>query len=160
MPRINKLPFIFIDEETVKKAVQIALMLKCKVNKELKWQRKHYDWPDMPKGYQNTLSGTYAIPLGVRGKFFGINISSMHLEEDPAAWNPETGQIDYNRAGAPLVEIVTEPDFASSEEVENWLRQLILTLSYIKALDKDAGIKADVNINLKRLGNKNRVINH
>jgi aspartyl-tRNA(Asn)/glutamyl-tRNA(Gln) amidotransferase subunit B len=135
--------------QAIKKLIQIALMLGCKVNadpKLLVWWRKHYSWPDLPKGYQNTISGTYATPVGEKGKFLGIKITEVHLEEDPAAWNPEKGTIDYNRSGAPLVEIVTEPDFKSAEEVCLWLKQLLLTLSYLKAVDKDAGIKADVNI--------------
>lgn len=135
----------------VDKSIEIALILGCKINPKLVWQRKHYDWPDMPKGYQNTISGSHAIPVGENGKFLGIKIREAHLEEDPAAWNPKTGEIDYNRSGLPLIEIVTEPDFSSSQQVIDWLKQLILTLSYIKALDKNAGIKADVNISLPEL---------
>jgi len=133
----------------VEKAVQIGLMLNCKINKELVWQRKHYDWPDMPKGYQNTLSGKYAVPVGEKGKFKGIGISSMHLEEDPASWDPETGEIDYNRSGLPLVEIITEPDFETSGEVMDWLTKLVHNLSYLKAVDANAGIKVDTNVNIK-----------
>jgi len=137
------------NEEAIKKLIQIGLMLNCKINSEpekLVWWRKHYNWPDLPKGYQNTISGTYANPVGVKGKFLGIGITEVHLEEDPAAWDPETGEVDYNRSGAPLVEIVTDPDFTSAEQVEEWLKQMILTMSYLKALDSDAGIKADVNV--------------
>ena len=136
----------------IDKIIQIGLMLNCRPNilpKKLVFQRKHYNWPDMPHGYQKTISGAYSIPVAEQGEFLGIRIREVHLEEDPAAWNPETGKIDYNRAGVPLVEIVTEPDFTSPEQVEHWLRQLILTLSYIKALNKDAGIKSDVNVNIK-----------
>ena len=132
----------------VEKAIQIALILGCKVNEKLSWQRKHYSWPDLPKGYQNTMSGPHATPNGVKGKFLGVGITECHLEEDPAAWNPETGEIDYNRSGSPLIEIVTEPDFTSSDEVIQWLKQLLITLSYINAIDRNAGIKADVNISL------------
>ena len=140
------------NQEAIKKLIQIALMLNCKVNsfpqKNIIWWIKHYSWPDLPKGYQNTISGTYATPIGENGKFLDIGITEVHLEEDPAQWNPETGEVDYNRSGAPLVEIVTEPDFSSSQQVELWLKQMILTMSYIKALDSDAGIKADVNVSL------------
>jgi len=137
--------------EAIKKLVQIALLLNCNLNtlekgKKLVWQRKHYDWPDLPKGYQDTISGSYSIPVGEKGEFENIRIREVHLEEDPAAWNPESGCIDYNRSGLPLVEIVTEPDFNFVEEVEEWLKKLILTLSYIKAVDKNAGLKADVNV--------------
>ncbi len=134
--------------DAVRKAVQIGLMLRCKINESFFWMRKHYDWPDLPKGYQNTISGAYAVPVGVNGKFSGINIGSMHLEEDPAAWDPKTGQIDYNRSGLPLVEIVTEPEFKTSDEVFAWVRKLVHALSYLKAVDKNAGIKADVNVSL------------
>jgi aspartyl-tRNA(Asn)/glutamyl-tRNA(Gln) amidotransferase subunit B len=141
------------NQEAIKKLIQIGLMLNCKINtqdekKPLIWWRKHYSWPDLPKGYQNTISGTYANPVGVKGNFLGIGITEVHLEEDPAAWDPETGQVDYNRSGAPLVEIVTDPDFKSSGEVEKWLKEMILTMSYIKALDSNAGIKADVNVSI------------
>ena len=139
------------NKSAIDKILQIGLMLNCKPNtlpKKLAFQRKHYNWPDMPHGYQKTISGAYSIPVAEQGKFLGIRIREVHLEEDPAAWNPETGKIDYNRAGVPLVEIVTEPDFTSPEQVEHWLRQLILTLSYIKSLNKDAGIKSDVNVNI------------
>ena len=146
------------NSEAVKKAIQIALILNCKINEKLPWQRKHYNWPDLPKGYQNTLSGPHATPIGTTGNFEGIEITECHLEEDPAAWNPKTGEIDYNRSGSPLIEIVTEPDFKSSEQVIEWLKQLITTLDYIKAIDKKTGIKADVNVSVsggKRVEIKN-----
>ncbi len=130
----------------IDKSIQIALILGCKINPKLIWQRKHYDWPDLPKGYQNTISGPHATPTGTKGEFLGIKITEVHLEEDPAAWNPKTGEIDYNRSGTPLIEIVTDPDFKTSEQVVDWLKQLIITLSYIKAIDSKAGLKADVNI--------------
>lgn len=134
--------------EAVRKAVQIALVLGCTVNARMPWIRKHYAWPDLPKGYQMTLSGTGATPLGVEGTFQGIEISEMHLEEDPASWEPTTGNVDYNRSGLPLVEIVTAPDFSTGEEVQAWLGKLVHHLTYLKAIDANAGIKVDVNINI------------
>jgi len=150
------------NEQAIKKILEIALMLHCKINtkekgKVLVWNRKHYDWPDLPKGYQDTISGAYSIPVAEQGIFEKIKIRECHLEEDPASWNPETGCIDYNRSGLPLIEIVTEPDFEKAEQVESWLKELILTLSYIKAVDKNAGIKADVNVSTKKTGFKERV---
>ncbi|MEK6825479.1 MAG: Asp-tRNA(Asn)/Glu-tRNA(Gln) amidotransferase subunit GatB [Nanoarchaeota archaeon] len=136
------------NKSAVEKAVQIGLMLGCTINTHLMWQRKHYNWPDLPKGYQNTLSGAFAVPVGVKGKFHGINISSMHLEEDPASWDPESGCIDYNRSGLPLVEIITSPDFSTSEEVVDWLKKLLHALAYLKAADTNAGIKVDVNVSV------------
>ncbi len=175
------------NKSAIDKCIEIALILGCKINGvknfaasgglhkrssrsmlrgestrettgSLVWQRKHYDWPDMPKGFQSTISGPYAIPNGTDGNFLGINITECHLEEDPASWNPKTGEIDYNRSGSPLIEIVTAPDFKNSQEVIDWLKQLITTLSYIKAIDKHAGIKADVNVSIpkgKRIEIKN-----
>jgi len=146
------------NKEAMKKVIQIALILGCKINKKFAWQRKHYDWADLPKGYQSTISGTYATPVGEKGKFLEIGITECHLEEDPASWNPNTGEIDYNKSGSPLIEIVTEPDFNNSKQVIEWLKQLITTLGYIKAIDKNLGIKADVNISIpkgKRIEVKN-----
>ncbi|MBX4196334.1 Asp-tRNA(Asn)/Glu-tRNA(Gln) amidotransferase subunit GatB [Candidatus Pacearchaeota archaeon] len=136
------------NKSAVEKAVQIGLMLGCTINDSMTWQRKHYDWPDLPKGYQGTLSGEGTSPVGSNGTFYGIKISSMHLEEDPASWNPDTGEIDYNRSGLPLVEIVTAPDFSQAEEVVDWLKKLLHSLSYLKAADSDAGIKVDVNVSI------------
>ena len=136
------------NEEAVKKAVMIGLMLGCKINERTRWMRKHYDWPDLPKGYQTTISGAHAVPLGVNGKFASVNIRSIHLEEDPASWNPQDGCVDYNRSGLPLVEIITEPDFHFAEEVGEWLGKLVHALSYLKIVDSNAGIKVDVNVNL------------
>ena len=148
----------------INKILQISLMLKCKPNlidekKPIFFQRKHYDWPDMPSGYQRTISGAHSLPVAENGEFLGVRIREVHLEEDPAAWNPEKGTVDYNRAGVPLVEIVTEPDLKSKEETQNWLKQLILTLSYVKALNKDAGIKADVNVNIEGISKRVEIKN-
>lgn len=136
------------NSEAIKKAVQIALMLDCKVNERTRWMRKHYSWPDLPKGYQTTMSGAHAIPLGTSGNFEGITIGSMHLEEDPASWDPQTGCVDYNRSGLPLVEIVTEPEFHFSEQVVEWLEKLVHALAYLKVADTNAGVKIDVNVNI------------
>ena len=147
------------NQEAIKKLIQIALILNCKINNKLLWNRKHYNYPDLPKGYQDTMSGAYSIPLGENGVFEKIRIREVHLEEDPAAWNPETGSIDYNRSGLPLVEIVTEPDFSSSAQVISWLKKLLLSLAYIKAVDKNAGIKADVNVSLGLTDNRVEIKN-
>src|SRR3989344_6656691 len=79
----------------VEKVVLVGLMLGCKIANSVNWQRKHYTWPDLPKGYQNTISGGRVSGLGVNGEFVGIKLREMHLEEDPASWEPETGRVDY-----------------------------------------------------------------
>jgi len=136
------------NKEAMVGLIRIGLVLGCRINhdKKLVWQRKHYDWADLPKGYQTTISGAYSVAVGVGGKFGGIGITEIHLEEDPAQWNPETGKVDYNRSGLPLIEIVTEPEFKSADEVVDWLRMLVHSLSYVKAINKGKGIKADVNV--------------
>jgi len=136
------------NKEAVDKIIAIALMLGCKINKRMLFQRKHYSWPDLPAGFQKTISGSYSNPVGVNGKFLGIRISDVHLEEDPARWDPLTGNVDYNRSGFPLVEIVTEPDFKSTTELRDWLKALLTTLNYIKAIDKNSGVKADTNVSI------------
>jgi len=136
-----------VNEEAVRKMLQIAEVFGSRVNfDELVWQRKHYDWADNPKGYQTTMSGAHAKVNAEGGKFKGINIWEIHLEEDPAQWNPETGLVNYNRSGLPLIEMVTAPEFSNSEQVVEWLKSLVLSLSYIKAVRKNAGIKVDVNV--------------
>lgn len=136
------------NKEAIDKIISIAIMLDCKINKKLLFQRKHYSWPDLPNGYQRTMSGTYAMPVGLNGNFLSIGIEEIHLEEDPARWEPETGYIDYNRSGFPLVEIVTKPDFSSAGQVRDWLKKLMTTLSYIDAIEESAGVKADVNVSI------------
>jgi aspartyl-tRNA(Asn)/glutamyl-tRNA(Gln) amidotransferase subunit B len=136
-----------VNGEAVRKMVEVALVLGSRISsKDLVWQRKHYSWADLPKGYQTTISGAHAVACAVGGKFRGINITEAHLEEDPAQWNPDSGKINYNRSGLPLIEIVTEPEFSSAEQVVDWLKALVLSLSYIKAVRKNAGIKVDVNV--------------
>ncbi|MFH1072412.1 MAG: Asp-tRNA(Asn)/Glu-tRNA(Gln) amidotransferase subunit GatB [Nanoarchaeota archaeon] len=136
------------NKEAVEKIIAISLMLNCKINKRFLFQRKHYSWPDLPSGYQRTMSGAYSTPTAVNGEFHGIRISDVHLEEDPAKWDPETGKVDYNRSGLPLAEIVTAPDFKTAAEVQDWLNKLLVTLSYVHAVEKNAGIKCDVNVSI------------
>ncbi|HLD15367.1 MAG TPA: Asp-tRNA(Asn)/Glu-tRNA(Gln) amidotransferase subunit GatB [Candidatus Nanoarchaeia archaeon] len=137
------------NREALEKVIAIASMLKCKINKSLIIQRKHYSWPDLPNGYQKTMSGPSVLPVGINGELKGIKIWGVHLEEDPAKWDPETGRVNYNRSGLPLAEIVTAPDLKSAEEAKEWLRSLVVLLSYIKATSRNVSIKADVNINVE-----------
>ncbi len=136
------------NKEAVEKIILCGMMLGCKINDRLLFQRKHYSWPDLPSGYQRTMSGSYAVPVGEHGKFMDIGITEVHLEEDPAKWEPSTGNVDYNRSGFPLIEIVTEPDFDDVEKVREWLRKMMISLSYVNAIDENAGIKADVNVSV------------
>src|SRR3989338_2094346 len=67
------------NKEAVDRIISIAGMLGCRVNSRLLFQRKHYDWPDLPSGYQRTMSGSYSVPVGEDGSFLGIGISDVHL---------------------------------------------------------------------------------
>lgn len=139
---------MLVNQEAIKKLIQVGLILNCKIEdkKDLIFQRKHYNWPDLPKGYQNTISGAHCNFPVYDGLFKDIGIWECHLEEDPAQWNPVNGHINYNRSGLPLVEVVTAPDFKNHEQVISWLKSFILSLSYVKAIKKNAGIKVDVNV--------------
>ncbi len=145
--------------EALRKITAVALMLNCKLNRRLLFQRKHYSWPDLPSGYQRTMSGSYSTPVGENGEFLGIGISDVHLEEDPARWDPEEGTVDYNRSGLPLVEIVTKPEFKSAEQVREWLNRLVTALGYVNAIDAGAGIKSDVNVSIAPLFNRVEIKN-
>jgi len=136
------------NKDAVDKAIQIALLLGCTLNKELLFQRKHYSWPDLPNGYQKTMSGDFGLPVGTNGKFKDIRIQQCHLEEDPARWDPSSGTVDYNRSGYPLMEIVTEPDFTDADTIREWIDELVLSLSYLQAMHVRAGIKGDVNVSI------------
>ena len=106
----------------------------------------------MPTGYQRTVSGGKIKPNVIGGKFKQIGIEEVHLEENPAGWDPKTGEINYNRSGFPLAEIVTKPDFTSIEELREWLKELVLTAKYLGIINEEYNIKSDVNVSIKEGG--------
>jgi len=133
------------NKEALKKVLQLAVIFGSDITKKTYFQRKQYSWPDMPVGFQRTCSGN-VTPNGVGGKFMDIGIEEIHLEEDPAAWDPVSGDVNYNRAGVPLVEIVTKPEFTSTEQLRDWLKELMLVAGYVNAFDE---IKSDVNVSIE-----------
>ncbi|MBU2639934.1 MAG: Asp-tRNA(Asn)/Glu-tRNA(Gln) amidotransferase subunit GatB [Nanoarchaeota archaeon] len=136
-----------LNKEALHQAIKVALALNCKIAKTTFFSRKSYFYPDLPKSFQITQ---YEVPIGSKGKFENIGITRLHLEEDPGALihKGATCLIDYNRSGIPLIEIVTEPDFKSPNEVRLFLRKLITILSYLNVYSKknEATMKADANI--------------
>lgn len=136
------------NERSVDAAIEIALMLGCEVitDQTIYIQRKHYDYPDLPSGYQRT-----SLPIARNGELQAIRIREVHLEEDPGQYDPVAGAVDYNRSGVPLVEIVTEPDIRSPEEGRSFLRTLTRVLEYTGKVRPEAGgaMRADVNISLE-----------
>lgn len=90
--------------EAIKNLLKIGLILNCKiVNKQIRFLRKHYFYPDLPKNYQITSE-----PIMIEGNFFGIRIREIHIEEDPRGYDLRDGFVDFNRSWIPLAEIVTE----------------------------------------------------
>ncbi len=126
-------------------AIKIALMLDCRINPEITYfMRKHYNYPDLPSGYQRT-----SVPVGLEGELNGVRIREVHIEEDPGQYRPDQGTVDFNRSGIPLIEIVTEPDMNSPEEARNFLRELIRVLEYSGCARGEGTMRADVNISLE-----------
>jgi len=136
-----------LNKEALNQAIKVALALNCNIAKETFFSRKNYFYPDLSKNFQITQ---YEIPIGQKGEFEKINIKRIHLEEDPGALihKGSTCLIDYNRSGIPLIEIVTEPDFKSPNEVRLFLRKLITMLGYLNVYSRknEATMKADANI--------------
>jgi aspartyl-tRNA(Asn)/glutamyl-tRNA(Gln) amidotransferase subunit B len=136
-----------VNEEILGKVVQIALALSCKVvtNEPIYVRRKHYFWPDLPSGYQRT-----SLPVAIDGELAGVRIRECHLEEDPGRYDLRTGEVDYNRSGIPLVEIVTDPDFTSPEHARQFLEELGAILEYLNAARVEPGsTRVDANISIE-----------
>ncbi len=140
------------NKEAMMHVIKLGLVMGSDITLKTNFQRKHYTWPDMPTGFQRTVSGGNIVESVVGGEFFGIKMTEIHLEENPAGWDPVTGELNYNRSGFPLAEIVTEPDFTSTKQLREWLEELILVGKYLGALDEDFGIKSDVNVSVKESG--------
>lgn len=134
-----------INNSAVETVLMIARLLDCEIKpKKTFVKRKHYDYPDLPSGYQRTSE-----PFGVMGKLGSVGLWEVHLEEDPGRYDLASGRVDYNRSGAPLVEIVTAPDMKSPEDVRNFLKELINLLRYTERIvDVGGVIRMDVNISL------------
>ena len=138
-----------LNKEAFEKAIKVAIALGCKINNKTFFSRKSYFYPDLAKNFQISQ---YEIPVGLDGKFEGIGIRRLHLEEDPAALihKGNTCLIDYNRSGTPLIEIVTEPDFKSPNDVRLFLRKMITMLTYLDVYyrKEESTLKADANISV------------
>lgn len=148
-----------LNKKALDHALKLCLALDCQISKELIFSRKSYFYPDMSKNFQITQ---FEEPLGLKGKLQlkngkTVNIKRIHMEEDPAALlyprDMKTSSyvlIDYNRAGNPLVEIVTEPELTSPAEAREFLNQLVSILGYLKIFDTNTcTIKTDANVSIK-----------
>lgn len=150
-PKLNK--------AAVEAAVMVGKSLDCTISENSTFARKSYFYPDMSKNYQITQ---YDEPIAKNGGLEAggnkISIKRMHIEEDPAQMTHEGGQagsaqyslVDYNRAGTPLLEIVTEPVIESPEQARDYLNQLTRLLTYLGVYSKSSGftVKSDANISV------------
>lgn len=155
-----------LNKEAVIKAIKLAKALKMNIDNELHFDRKNYYYTDIPKGFQITQQfrpiGTQGvIPLFLSdGKTKKININRIHIEEDTARQiHTETETlINYNRAGVPLIEIVSEPEISSAEEAVNYIESIRIISTFLGISDSkmsEGSLRADINISLRMLGDKN-----
>ncbi len=147
-----------VNKECVRKAIEAAIILNCKIPDYMEFDRKNYFYPDLPKGFQitqffNPVGTDGKITIDVNGKEKEVLIHDIHLEEDAASLDHfyDTSNIDYNRAGVPLLELVTEPCFNSSEEALAFLEHMRSIYQYTGISDCDTKrgqIRADVNVSI------------
>ncbi|MCX7589423.1 MAG: Asp-tRNA(Asn)/Glu-tRNA(Gln) amidotransferase subunit GatB [Patescibacteria group bacterium] len=143
-----------INEEAVKKVIMVGMALGGKISEITKFDRKNYFYPDLPKGYQISQ---YDKPLVVGGILNNIKIRRIHLEEDTGTLihddKSNESLVDFNRAGVPLMELVTEPDIRSAEEAKKFCEDLQLILRYLDVSEADMEkgemrLEANVSINM------------
>jgi len=162
------------NEKAVDWSILIGLALGCKVNKKSKFDRKHYFYPDLPKGYQISQ---YDQPISVNGELKidslsaqkggkEIRITRVHLEEDTGKLihaqvkGKEVSLIDFNRSGVPLVEIVSEPEIQSSQEAKDYVKKIQQLIRYLGVSDCDmekGSMRLEANISV---GKSNKLPNY
>lgn len=156
-----------MNREAVLKALTASLALNCDVALFSCFDRKNYFYPDMPKGYQISQ---YHVPIGSNGYLIieddenhirKVRIGRVHMEEDAGKLvhdaSGEYSMVDYNRAGVPLVEIVTEPDLRSPGEARRYLEKLKSILQYARISDckmEEGSLRCDANISLRPAGSE------
>jgi len=152
-----------LNEAAVEAAVKVGKALNATIPEETRFHRKNYYYPDLPKNFQITQydepicqDGHLAVTVGDERREVGIR--RAHLEEDPGSLEHKGGSIDtaeytlvdYNRAGVPLLEVVTEPDFRGPEEVRAFLSKLEEVLEYLGVFDaaRDGSLRVDANLSV------------
>ena len=153
-----------LNEKVVEYAVKAGLATNCTIAKDSKNDRKNYFYPDLPKSYQisqfdKPLCENGYVEIETSQGTKKIRLVRIHIEEDAGKLNhnPYGGGtlVDLNRAGVPLIEIVSEPDFRSAEEVEAYLKKLKSILEYIEVSDckmQEGSLRADVNVSVRKKG--------
>ncbi|HSY80168.1 MAG TPA: Asp-tRNA(Asn)/Glu-tRNA(Gln) amidotransferase subunit GatB [Gemmatimonadaceae bacterium] len=163
-PNVNTCPICLalpgalpvLNAHAVELAVRAAVALGCTVHGTSIFARKNYFYPDLPKGYQISQ---YDRPLATGGRLVGVGITRVHMEEDAgkSIHDRYTGAtaIDLNRAGVPLIEIVSEPDIRSAHEARRYLQTLKQVLEYVDVSDVDmekGSLRVDANVSARRTG--------
>lgn len=154
-----------LNEKVVEYAVKAGLATNCEISRDSKNDRKNYFYPDLPKAYQISQFDKPLCEHGYveieddEGNKKKIGLTRIHIEEDAGKLNHnEFGQgslVDLNRAGVPLIEIVSEPDLRSSKEAEQYLRKIKSILEYIEVSDckmQEGSLRADVNVSVRKKG--------
>lgn len=141
-----------INKTAVEWVLRVGLALGGKIGKISRFDRKNYFYPDLPKGYQISQFG---LPLISGGELLGVRIRRIHLEEDTGRLLHENGSslVDFNRAGAPLMELVTEPDIRSGEQALRFAEELQRILRYLDVSNADMEkgemrVEANVSLNM------------
>ena len=155
-----------LNEKVVEYAVKAGLATNCEISRDSKNDRKNYFYPDLPKAYQisqfdKPLCEKGYIEIETEEGTKKIRLTRIHIEEDAGKLNhDEYGRgslVDLNRAGVPLIEIVSEPDLRSANETEIYLRKLKSILEYIEVSDcklQEGSLRADVNVSVRKKGAK------
>lgn len=153
-----------LNKKVVEYAMAVGLATNCQINQYSKFDRKNYFYPDNPQNYQISQlylpicrSGGVEIETAAGKKTIGIH--EIHMEEDAGKlvhdeWE-DVSIVDYNRSGVPLIEIVSEPDMRSAEEVIAYLEKLRLIIQYLGASDcklNEGSMRADVNLSVREAG--------
>lgn len=155
-----------LNEKVVEYAVKAGLATNCNISNQSKQDRKNYFYPDLPKAYQISQ---FDVPLCTNGKISieidgekkEIGITRIHIEEDAGKliYDNYSGNtlVDLNRAGVPLIEIVSEPDIRSAEEAVAYVEKIKTILEYINVSDckmQEGSLRADVNLSIRPIGEK------
>jgi len=145
-----------LNKKAVEFALKMAMATQCTIHEKSIFARKNYFYPDLPKGYQISQ---YDKPLAVQGKVGKVRIHRIHMEEDAGKniHGTVSSYVNLNRAGIPLIEIVSEPDMRSSQEAGEYLRELRSMLRYLDICDgnmEEGSFRCDVNISIRPLTQK------
>src|SRR5829696_2717158 len=143
-----------LNRKAVELAIRMALATGCEVQERSIFARKNYFYPDLPKGYQISQ---FDKPLATNGTISGVRILRIHMEEDAGKLLHErdASLVDLNRAGTPLIEIVSEPDIRSSEQASAYLTRLRQILMYAEVCDgnmEEGSMRCDANVSVRRTG--------